>query len=85
MIIPGVIDPQTIISEIVAGFDVGFRNFSTEIDRKTAIEKALDMAAAGDVVLIAGKGGESYQIFKDQTVHFDDFEVVTAKMGKAHA
>jgi UDP-N-acetylmuramoyl-L-alanyl-D-glutamate--2,6-diaminopimelate ligase len=78
-------DPQTIISEIVAGFDGGFSNFSTEIDRKTAIEKALDMAAPGDVVLIAGKGHEDYQIFKDQTVHFDDFEVVNEKMRKGHA
>jgi UDP-N-acetylmuramoyl-L-alanyl-D-glutamate--2,6-diaminopimelate ligase len=78
-------DPQTIISEIVAGFGVGFRNFSTEIDRKAAIEKALDMAAPGDVVLIAGKGHEDYQIFKDQTVHFDDFEVVNEKIRKSHA
>lgn len=78
-------DPQTIISEIVAGFGEGFRNFSSEIDRKKAIEKALDMAAPGDVVLIAGKGHEDYQIFKDQTVHFDDFEVVNEKMRKGHA
>jgi UDP-N-acetylmuramoyl-L-alanyl-D-glutamate--2,6-diaminopimelate ligase len=78
-------DPQTIIAEIVAGFDGGFSNFSTEIDRKTAIEKALDMAVSGDVVLIAGKGHEDYQIFKDQTVHFDDFEVVNEKMREGHA
>jgi UDP-N-acetylmuramoyl-L-alanyl-D-glutamate--2,6-diaminopimelate ligase len=78
-------DPQAIISEIVAGFDGGFSNFNTEIDRQTAIEKALDMAAPGDVVLIAGKGHEDYQIFKDRTVHFDDFEVVREKMRKGHA
>jgi UDP-N-acetylmuramoyl-L-alanyl-D-glutamate--2,6-diaminopimelate ligase len=78
-------DPQTIISEIVTGFGDGFVDFSTEIDRKAAIEKTLDMAAPGDVVLIAGKGHEDYQIFRDQTVHFDDFEVVSEKMRKGHA
>jgi UDP-N-acetylmuramoyl-L-alanyl-D-glutamate--2,6-diaminopimelate ligase len=78
-------DPQAIITEIVAGFGGGFVNFSSEIDRKKAIEKALDMAAPGDVVLIAGKGHEDYQVFREQTVHFDDFEVVREKMRKGHA
>jgi UDP-N-acetylmuramoyl-L-alanyl-D-glutamate--2,6-diaminopimelate ligase len=78
-------DPQDIIAEIVAGFGEGFSAFSTEIDRKKAIEKALEMAAPGDVVLIAGKGHEDYQIFKERTVHFDDFEIVSEKMGKSHA
>lgn len=78
-------EPQAIIADIVAGFAGGFASFSTETDRRAAIEKALDMATKGDVVLIAGKGHEDYQIFKDRTVHFDDFEVVRKKMGKDHA
>lgn len=78
-------DPQAIIADIVSGFAAGFSNFSTEIDRRAAIEKALDMAAKGDVVLIAGKGHEDYQIFRERTVHFDDFEVVREKMGASHA
>ena len=78
-------DPQDIIAEIVSGFGEGFSAFSTEIDRRKAIEKALDMAAPGDVVLIAGKGHEDYQIFKERTVHFDDFEIVSEKMRKPHA
>jgi UDP-N-acetylmuramoyl-L-alanyl-D-glutamate--2,6-diaminopimelate ligase len=78
-------DPQAIIADIVAGFSAGCTRFSTETDRRKAIEQALDMAAPGDVVLIAGKGHEDYQIFKDRTVHFDDFEVVREKMGKNHA
>lgn len=78
-------DPQAIIADIVAGFAPGFTGFSTEPDRKAAIGKALDMAAAGDVVLIAGKGHEDYQIFKERTVHFDDFEVVREKLGMPHA
>ena len=35
------------------------------------------MAEKGDVVIIAGKGHEDYQIFKDKTIHFDDVEVAT--------
>jgi UDP-N-acetylmuramoyl-L-alanyl-D-glutamate--2,6-diaminopimelate ligase len=78
-------DPQAIIADIVAGFDPGFTAYQTEPDRRAAIGLALDMAGAGDVVLIAGKGHENYQIFKERTVHFDDFEVVREKMGASHA
>jgi UDP-N-acetylmuramoyl-L-alanyl-D-glutamate--2,6-diaminopimelate ligase len=78
-------DPQAIMADIVAGFPDGFTAFCTEVDRRAGIEKALDMAAAGDVILIAGKGHEDYQIFKDRTIHFDDFEVVRSKMRKHDA
>jgi UDP-N-acetylmuramoyl-L-alanyl-D-glutamate--2,6-diaminopimelate ligase len=78
-------DPQAIIADIVAGFDPGFTAYQTEPDRRTAIGLALDMASAGDVVLIAGKGHENYQIFKESTVHFDDVEVVREKMESRHA
>jgi UDP-N-acetylmuramoyl-L-alanyl-D-glutamate--2,6-diaminopimelate ligase len=78
-------DPQAIIADIVAGFAAGFTNFSTEPDRRVAIEKALAMATPGDVVLIAGKGHEEYQIFKDRTIHFDDGEVVRETLEKKNA
>lgn len=45
-------------------------------DRKEAIHYALAKATAEDVILIAGKGHENYQILKDKTIHFDDREVV---------
>ena len=45
-------------------------------DRKEAIHFALAKAAREDVILIAGKGHENYQILKDRTIHFDDKEVV---------
>jgi UDP-N-acetylmuramoyl-L-alanyl-D-glutamate--2,6-diaminopimelate ligase len=58
---------------------VGIRRFDTphviEVDRERAIQKAIDMAQAGDVILIAGKGHETYQILGDKTIHFDDREV----------
>ncbi|MCU0276055.1 MAG: UDP-N-acetylmuramoyl-L-alanyl-D-glutamate--2,6-diaminopimelate ligase [Acidobacteria bacterium] len=78
-------DPQAIIADITAGFAPGFTAFRTEPDRRAAIALALGLATAGDVVLIAGKGHENYQIFKDRTVHFDDFEVVREVMGERDA
>ncbi|MCK5581174.1 MAG: UDP-N-acetylmuramoyl-L-alanyl-D-glutamate--2,6-diaminopimelate ligase [Candidatus Omnitrophica bacterium] len=67
-------DPRLIVTDIAAG--ITQKNFEIVLDRKEAIAKALQSAQAGDVVLIAGKGHEDYQIFKDETVHFDDREVV---------
>ena len=45
------------------------------VDRKEAIFRAVAIAKAGDSVVIAGKGHEDYEIFKDKTIHFDDVEV----------
>jgi UDP-N-acetylmuramoyl-L-alanyl-D-glutamate--2,6-diaminopimelate ligase len=78
-------DPLAIIADIVAGFPSGFTGLITEPDRRAAIFRALGLAAKGDVVLIAGKGHEDYQIFSDRTVHFDDAEVVREKMGGTDA
>ncbi|MDE2221868.1 MAG: UDP-N-acetylmuramoyl-L-alanyl-D-glutamate--2,6-diaminopimelate ligase [Candidatus Omnitrophica bacterium] len=68
-------DPAAIISEIVVGFTK--KNFETCIDRTQAISLALEMAQPGQVVLIAGKGHENYQIFKDRTITFDERDVVS--------
>lgn len=58
---------------------VGLRRTSTrtvvEPDRAAAIRKAIEEAHAGDIVILAGKGHETYQIFRDRTIHFDDREV----------
>lgn len=75
-------EPEAIIKEILAGFPPDFKNYITEIDRETAIEKALYLADKGDLVVVAGKGHENYQIFKDRTIHFDDYEVVQKLMEK---
>ncbi len=50
-------------------------------DRKDAIKAALDIAENGDVVLIAGKGHEDYQIFSDKTIHFSDREEIMRYFG----
>ncbi|KYP99700.1 UDP-N-acetylmuramoylalanyl-D-glutamate--26- diaminopimelate ligase [Bacillus cereus] len=44
------------------------------VDRELAITHAINMASSNDIVLIAGKGHETYQILKDSTIHFDDKE-----------
>jgi UDP-N-acetylmuramoyl-L-alanyl-D-glutamate--2,6-diaminopimelate ligase len=70
-------DPVAIIDEILTGIPAESRDrVVVEPDRYSAIKRALEIAAAGDVVVVAGKGHEDYQIFADQTIHFDDREVV---------
>jgi UDP-N-acetylmuramoyl-L-alanyl-D-glutamate--2,6-diaminopimelate ligase len=64
-------DPEAILREIEAGA-AGARNFSSEVDRRLAIEQAIALARPGDVVVIAGKGHETYQIVGDQVIDFDD-------------
>ncbi len=69
-------EPADIIQDILAGVEEMHKDKAiVEIDRREAIFKAVEIARPGDVVLIAGKGHETYQIFKDRTVHFDDREV----------
>lgn len=68
-------DPKVIIGHIVSAIEKTSGKFETIEDRAEAIHKAIDVAKPGDIVLIAGKGHEDYQIFKDKTIHFDDAEV----------
>jgi UDP-N-acetylmuramoyl-L-alanyl-D-glutamate--2,6-diaminopimelate ligase len=67
-------DPNKICDEIVAGFTKSGR-YHVEVDRKAAIEKAIELADQDDMILIAGKGHEAYQIFAHQTIEFDDCKV----------
>lgn len=64
-------DPEAIIREIVGGL-VGRGTHEVVVDRREAIYRAVLQARTGDVVVIAGKGHENYQIFKDRVVPFDD-------------
>ena len=52
--------------------------YRIEPDRDTALEMAIDEAKAGDIVLLAGKGHENYQILRDRTYEFDDREKARA-------
>jgi UDP-N-acetylmuramoyl-L-alanyl-D-glutamate--2,6-diaminopimelate ligase len=90
-------DPNQIIDEIKRGIVIpadrtppgGTAAKSTPhvaiVDRKTAIERAIRDAAAGDLVLIAGKGHEKYQVVGDKTLPFDDVEVARAALARRRA
>ncbi len=73
-------DPMAIVNEIVAGIEQARREgraraaWEVEPDRRKAIRRAVQLAGPGDVVLLCGKGHETVQIFRDQTVPFDDRE-----------
>jgi UDP-N-acetylmuramoyl-L-alanyl-D-glutamate--2,6-diaminopimelate ligase len=68
-------DPLSIMNDAL----VGLRRFDTahaiEPDRAKAIRAALKQARSGDIVILAGKGHETYQVLKDRVIHFDDREV----------
>jgi UDP-N-acetylmuramyl-tripeptide synthetase len=67
--------PLSIIEDIKAGFSQKTQAaIDIEPNRKDAIRKAVEIARKGDIILIAGKGHETYQIIGDQTLHFDDRE-----------
>lgn len=67
-------NPQDILNGIKQGIKKD--NYTVIPDRFAAIRESLHLAKPGDIVLIAGKGHEDYQILKDKRVHFDDREVV---------
>ncbi len=71
-------DPEQIVKDVAVGVQEGLKSnstFAVIVDRKEAIVKAIRSAEPGDIVIIAGKGHEDYQILKDKTIHFDDREV----------
>ncbi len=72
-------NPSAIINEILAGIPKGF-NPLVEQDRSEAIRMAIKMAEEGDVVIIAGKGHEDYQILGKEKIHFDDREQARAAL-----
>lgn len=65
------------ISEGAAG-----RGYVVEMDRRKAIRLAIDMATTGDLILIAGKGHEDYQVLGVNKIHFDDREVARAELAR---
>ena len=74
-------DPLNIIAAIQSG--MAGADHVVQPDRALAIERALQAAGADDIVLIAGKGHEDYQIIGADTHHFSDREVVRAVLGRA--
>ncbi|MCX5656707.1 MAG: UDP-N-acetylmuramoyl-L-alanyl-D-glutamate--2,6-diaminopimelate ligase [Candidatus Omnitrophica bacterium] len=69
-------EPESIIKEIEHGFLNNFNKYRVILDRYAAIKEAICLAGEGDIVIIAGKGHEAYQVFKNTTIPFDDRSVV---------
>jgi UDP-N-acetylmuramoyl-L-alanyl-D-glutamate--2,6-diaminopimelate ligase len=67
-------DPLRIINDVVVGLQKANANYHIEPDRDLALAMAIDEAKPGDIVLLAGKGHENYQILRDRTFEFDDRE-----------
>jgi len=75
-------DPNDIIDEIVSGIRGKYSNYDIVPDRKEAISKALGLALKDDIVVIAGKGHESYQVIGGRTMPFDDRKVAFSILKK---
>ncbi|SHH12433.1 UDP-N-acetylmuramoyl-L-alanyl-D-glutamate--2,6-diaminopimelate ligase [Tepidibacter thalassicus] len=75
-------DPVKIIEDILRGIDDSKQDYEVIIDRREAINNAINRAESGDIVIIAGKGHENYQIIGREKIHFDDKEVVIEILGE---
>lgn len=69
-------EPDAIIRDILDGMDDAMAEYVVIENRRDAIEYAIRHARKDDVIVLAGKGHEDYQILKDKTIHFDEREVI---------
>ena len=69
-------EPSAIVEDIEEGIKRTQGKYITIIDRTEAIKYAIENAKQGDIIILAGKGHETYQTFKDKTIHYDEREVV---------
>lgn len=73
-------DPHLIIEDVKKGMNGD--NYLVEEDREHAIMKAIEIAQKNDIILIAGKGHETYQILGRKKIHFDDREIARREIVK---
>lgn len=73
-------DPHKIIEDVLKGMDGN--NYLVEENRELAIVKAIEIAKTNDIILIAGKGHEAYQILGRKKIHFDDREIARREIVK---
>ncbi len=74
-------NPASIIAMIEEGIKKTTQNYIVIEERRDAIKYALENALSGDVIILAGKGHETYQILNSGTIHFDEREIVRSILG----
>ena len=67
-------EPKDIIKDIIQGMNK--ENYVVVEDRREGIKRAMELAQNGDIVVVAGKGHEDYQVLKNETIHFDEREII---------
>lgn len=77
-------DPMDIIKDIVPGVEKTGCDYTIIENRREAIEYALAQAQKDDIVILAGKGHETYQILKDKTIPFDEKQIVAEILGREY-
>lgn len=75
-------EPEQIISDILEGMKDSKKPYEVVVSRTDAIKKAVQSAQKGDIIVLAGKGHETYQILKNGTVHLDEREVVAEALAE---
>lgn len=78
-------DGQIIMSEILSGVDPDFHDYVLIQNRRSAIEYIINKSQSRDVVILIGKGHETYQVLKSETIHFDDREEAENAIMRDHA
>ena len=68
-------EPMQIIKDVAHGIEKD--NYEIVENRRDAIKRAMEIASPGDIIVIAGKGHEDYQVLKEKTIHFDEREVIS--------
>ncbi|MDO5733824.1 MAG: UDP-N-acetylmuramyl-tripeptide synthetase, partial [Eubacteriales bacterium] len=77
---PGFEDPEKIVQEIGAQFSPDFKNYDLEADRELAIRRAVRSLRAGDLLVLAGKGHEKFQLVKGEHLAFDERAIVESEL-----
>ncbi|MEE1042575.1 MAG: UDP-N-acetylmuramoyl-L-alanyl-D-glutamate--2,6-diaminopimelate ligase, partial [Clostridia bacterium] len=75
-------EPDFIIRDILDGMGDAMAEYVVIENRRDAIEYAIKHARKDDVIVLAGKGHEDYQILKDKTIHFDEREIIREILSK---
>jgi len=75
-------EPETIVRDVESGIKGITDQYIVIVDRREAIEYAIKMAKPNDIVILAGKGHENYQIIGHEKFHFDEKEIVLECLNK---